>query len=45
MKTVISNDPAPIGERWFKTGKFRMHTACRDLSIFARISRPRIDDD
>ena len=42
MKTVISNDPAPIGERcflceepltppWFKTGKFRMHTACRDL--------------
>jgi hypothetical protein len=41
MKTVI-NDPAPIGERcflceetltppWFKTGKFRMHTACRDL--------------
>jgi hypothetical protein len=42
MKTVISNDPAPFGERcflceetltppWFKTGKFRMHTACRDL--------------
>jgi hypothetical protein len=42
IKTVISNDPAPIGERcflceetltppWFKTGKFRMHTACRDL--------------
>ena len=41
MKTVISNDPAPIGERCFlceetltppcfKTGKFRMHTACRD---------------
>ncbi len=41
-ETVISNDPAPIGERcflceetltppWFKTGKFRMHTACRDL--------------
>ena len=42
MKSVFSNDPAPIGERcflceepltppWFKTGKFRMHTSCRDL--------------
>jgi hypothetical protein len=42
MKFVFSNDPAPIGERcflceeplnppWVKTGKYRMHTACRDL--------------
>jgi hypothetical protein len=42
MKSVFSNDPAPIGERcflceepltppWVKTEKYRMHTACRDL--------------
>ena|SRR4051812_11133660 len=42
MKTVFSNDPAPIGERCFlceetltrpgsRPGNFRMHTACRDL--------------
>lgn len=53
MKPVISNDPAPIGERcflceetltppWFKTGKFRMQPAA---TWFARISRPPIDDD
>jgi hypothetical protein len=55
MKTVFSNDPAPIGERcflceetltppWFKTGE---NFACTQpaVTLFVSISRPRIDDD